>query len=148
MFGRCPKCPQDARPVLLIGGYCSAHYLSPDDIIQRNPEPKKVKPNHKNWYDRHIANSPGICENCNKKIYIPSSLSPRTQIAHILPKSKFPSVAENDDNFFYACWQCHTDYDNGNAILMPIKAIARRRFRKFKHLVTEKNIPIWITLED
>lgn len=36
----------------------------------------------------------------------------RIAIAHLLAKSKFKSVAVNENNWVELCWDCHTDFDN------------------------------------
>lgn len=37
----------------------------------------------------------------------------RIAVAHLLPKSKFGSVAINENNWIELCWSCHTSFDNG-----------------------------------
>jgi hypothetical protein len=37
----------------------------------------------------------------------------RIAIAHLLPKSKFKSVATNPNNWTELCWDCHTMFDSG-----------------------------------
>lgn len=48
------------------------------------------------------------CEECNEMIINPGTKN----VAHILPKSKFPSVLGVLLNHLYLCWQCHSDFDS------------------------------------
>lgn len=41
-FGKCPKCPQMTREVLLTGGYCREHFKSSDEP-DKTETPEKLK---------------------------------------------------------------------------------------------------------
>lgn len=86
-----------------------------------------------------------VCDNCGCKIN--ANFMPHANIAHILPKSRYKSVATHPDNFLFLCsgktdaeiGNCHYKFDNQikNQEAMPVWDLAKQRFQKFKHLVTE-----------
>lgn len=61
-------------------------------------------------------------------------------IAHILPKNDFDSVAQDDDNFLELCIDCHTKYDRNwmTAQEMPVFKLALEKFDTFKDKIAEK----------
>ncbi len=111
--GRCIDCPEDTPDQYLIAGRCQNHYWR-HQRTKKAKKPKEIakraaKQSLSAWFDMQImlcANKE--CENCGTKIIQPS----RTNIAHILPKSIFKSVATHLNNRWFACWQCHSDFDN------------------------------------
>lgn len=103
------------------------------------------------YYEYHL---PKVvrCENCGR----PINDVGHKNIAHILPKSQFKSVSTNIDNSLYLCTSldgpvkgCHEIYDTGfeTAKRMTVWSIAKERFNKFKHLITEKSITL-LTFEN
>jgi len=155
-IGKCPKCPKDARTGLLIGGLCSAHYHDSKAIIIRNAAPSAIKAlavKKKTlgvWFNEQIVKIPERCENCKGKIIVPTGLSKRTPVCHIVPKSTFESVKTNDNNVWYGCIDCHTNYDRWPAekvATMPIIKICKVRFKEFKHLLPpseSRRVPIYL----
>lgn len=83
------------------------------------------------------------CENCGKSIR--SQLNSkdtwlwRGAICHVIPKSKFGSVATNIHNYLLMDLQCHADYDSSweKAQKMPVFKIAKTKFKLFKASITE-----------
>jgi hypothetical protein len=70
------------------------------------------------YFANQVAQAPKHCENCGAPLAGTKSINPSAIVAHILPKSKktgCPSVALHPLNKFYACGDCHTDYDNARA---------------------------------
>lgn len=55
----------------------------------------------------------GKCNFCGGKTTWKNKDLWRIAIAHLLPKSKFKSVATHDNNWMELCWDCHTNFDNG-----------------------------------
>lgn len=92
------------------------------------------------WYQRMMQLSSPICENCGMGISKFGAGWHGSQ-AHILPKSKFPSVATCHLNHMvlgmYNCG-CHGQYDSSwfNASKMPVFKIAKSRFLLFEHIIT------------
>jgi hypothetical protein len=54
----------------------------------------------------------GKCTFCNRPTTVRSEELWTAAIAHLLPKSKFVSVATNENNWVELCWNCHTDFDS------------------------------------
>lgn len=86
------------------------------------------------------------CENCG---YLLQDMN-KKNCAHILPKSIFKSVAVNLDNEMDLCstfdredgqMGCHERYDSSweAARQMKVFSIAKQRYLKFKHLITESH---------
>lgn len=68
------------------------------------------------------------------------------EIAHVLPKSYFKSIATNDKNVMYLCGrfsnnQCHTNFDNQaleKVKKMNIYPKVMRIFAELESIITEK----------
>jgi hypothetical protein len=54
----------------------------------------------------------GKCLFCNSGTTYKNDELWRIAIAHLLPKSKFKSIATNEQNWIELCWNCHTDFDS------------------------------------
>lgn len=146
-IGKCPKCPAGSRDVLLIGGECYEHFKKVSNVVVRNAAPSKLKEIAANkktlkiWYDEQIKQIPEKCENCGGKITIPIGLSKRTPIAHIVPKASIKSVQTHDLNRWFACWQCHSNFDgwpSEKVAKMPVIKICKARFKIFVSMITDK----------
>lgn len=62
------------------------------------------------WYLGQQKKMTGTCVNCGGR-----SEKYRTNAAHVLPKSLFPSIATHEENCIELCFYgkaCHTNYDN------------------------------------
>ena len=98
----------------------------------------------KNFFEKHIkiiATTKAVCSECGASL-----LGDYGEVAHILPKSKFKSIAEEDDNIIYLCGQfsqnqCHTKYDYSpleKIKQMKIYPTVIERFKKLEPKITEK----------
>lgn len=87
------------------------------------------------------------CENCGLDL---SRTKSGKNVAHILPKSKFKSVAKNDRNIMYLCTTfdrndgqtgCHEQFDSSweRARTMPIWERAVERVKEIQEQVKEKH---------
>jgi uncharacterized protein with PIN domain len=89
------------------------------------------------YYLDHFKNiyTPNCCENCDKEIYKLNS----SNIAHILPKSKFPSVALEYYNYLLLCGNCHSTFDSSFKKASTMKCFEKAKFRYdlFKNDVEE-----------
>ncbi len=99
---------------------------------------KKEREGYKEFFDycvNIIKKDKLVCEECGEKLKGHVS-----EVAHVLPKSYFKSVATNKDNWIPLCGmysnnQCHTNFDN-----LPLK--------KFKNMkVYSKVMLIFAKLE-
>lgn len=130
--GRCKKCTSIENA------------SSPNKSKDKNndvPKSNELAP----YFIYHVAqiDKNPVCANCGcgiKASYF--------HVAHILPKSKYPSVKANLDNAVYLCTSilggngCHEMFDsNANDKWWVEDFLALddiiRQFNKFKHLVTE-----------
>ncbi len=55
----------------------------------------------------------GKCLFCNSATTYKDEERWRIAIAHLLPKSKFISIATNEFNWIELCWDCHRKFDDG-----------------------------------
>lgn len=145
-IAKCGLCPATARPGVVYGPIlvagkpvevCHYHFRNPTEKTERTDvsELKKVaadkKLTQKVWFDLKLKNAPKTCEcGCKGKLSVPDGMSPRTNVAHIFPKAVFKSVATHPDNYWYATWQHHTDFDNATwpeKMKLPIWGIIQGR---------------------
>lgn len=66
------------------------------------------------WFEEMRLYLNGKCAFCGGKTTWKNKELWRIAIAHLLPKSKFKSVATNTNNWTELCWDCHTNFDNGH----------------------------------
>lgn len=75
--------------------FCNANTTAFDPKFWRNDNPNWSQEANDKKYEREIEKMK------------------RAAVAHLLPKSNFPSIATNDQNWIELCWQCHTSFDTG-----------------------------------
>jgi hypothetical protein len=98
------------------------------------------------FYKKHvdiIKNNKVCCYECGIKL-----LGDVSEVAHVLNKSNFKSIATNDENIIYLCgWKqnnCHDKFDSGKEREMKVYQIAKDKFNILKELIKEKiNYKIW-----
>lgn len=94
------------------------------------------------WYKYQISIMPSHCENCGAYLNKNAPWGPKAYICHIIPKRIFKSVQTNDDNVWYGCIMCHTNYDNSGSdkiSKMSVISLIKERFKLFKDNIIEKN---------
>jgi len=64
------------------------------------------------WFEEMRQWLNGKCVFCGGRTTWKNEDMWRIAIAHLLPKSKFKSVAMHNDNWTELCWDCHTNFDN------------------------------------
>lgn len=104
-------------------------------------KPEGVKKQEKKaqgvYFADQVAKAPKCCENCGKSLAGTKAINPAAIVAHIVPKSEkqgCPSVALHPSNRWYACGDCHTNYDNKGAAFvqaMPIFPTLVERVKLF-----------------
>lgn len=88
---------------------------------------------------------PSTCDNCKQPLQAFNSFERRCCMAHILPKSKFKSVAMHPQNLLFICAKagCHSIWDNSDAekrSKMNCYPLAIERFEQFKSLLNSKEL--------
>lgn len=150
------------KPICVIedcpdfGRYCRRPFHTAPEVKVKKAIPKvsdkkkqeltELKENPENgyahWFVAQRVKMTGKCCNCGQ----PSSKNNDTfftfSIAHILPKSKFPSVGKHPDNWIELCVDCHTKFDSSisNAIEMPCFELAVEKFQLFRAVIAEDEI--------
>jgi len=102
------------------------------------------------WFGerRKEALENAVCENCGASVFwwleSEDNKVRRSVHGHIIPKSKFPSCATHPLNHVLLCGVgsqncCHQSFDSTHDIQtrMVVFPLAKERFNKFKHLITE-----------
>lgn len=109
-----------------------------------NRESKEVDNNLFVWYGNRIKYAKRICENCGSDLSNYSTKDFHASIAHILPKSLFPSIATNKYNYLIlGIWcGCHSNYDSSwlKASKMDVFSIAKERFPLFRWGINQEEI--------
>ena len=105
---------------------------------------KQERAGYAEFFQSHVKNikdTKACCAECGTRLKGHVS-----EVAHILPKSYFKSIATNDDNVVYLCGmyssnQCHTNFDNFSIEkfqeMLVFNKVAEI-FKELELLVTEK----------
>lgn len=146
--GICPKCDDEVKKPL-ISGLCQRHYWEG----RSKAKEKKAKKSHIElletafgtnspqselilWYSARIMERTGFCMECGERIPLAYA---HASIAHILPKSLFPSVSTHPLNGMElgAGCGCHSRWDKSweSAQKMKVYPLAKERFKQFEHLI-------------
>lgn len=86
---------------------------------------------------KHIESQKLKCLECG----IPLRNADSRNVAHVLKKSIFKSIATEDLNIMYLCWQHHSDYDSSfeKAKKMKIWSAAVGRVKQMSVLIKERH---------
>ncbi|MDB5288559.1 MAG: hypothetical protein JWR05_3508 [Mucilaginibacter sp.] len=138
--------------------------VSPSDLTTTSAKPQNgiigkiksklncAKPGDKDlniFYDQMAEIMPFHCQNCGKPLYAGNKFFKRCVSAHILPKSKFETIATNPDNILFLGWgiigvcYCHDNYDNKGAsdrAAMPCYPLVLERFELLKPHIPENQL--------
>ena len=105
---------------------------------------QKEREGYSDFYLRHISKIKTEnlrCEECNSKL-----IGNASEVAHVLPKNLYKSVATNDENVVYLCGfqsenNCHSKFDNSSNKdywNMFVFELAKEKFNILKEITTEK----------
>lgn len=100
---------------------------------------KQEREGFEEFFKKHITiikNEKKTCQECNCRLK-----GSVREVAHILPKQYFKSIATEDKNIIYLCEQHHNDYDNGsNESIkeMNIFNYVTKTFKELEQILTEK----------
>lgn len=133
---------------------------SPDEVkdtvkhrtpINSTPKPKSNDEKEKSDKLTQFFESltiPNACHECDKQLIAFTPYGRRSVSAHVLPKSKFESIAMNPDNILFlgagylgGC-NCHDIYDScvDSRKSMKVYHIALKRYETMLPLLTDKEI--------
>jgi hypothetical protein len=166
-YGKCIDCSPNEPEQYVIAKRCPNHYKIYRAKIQLEKQKTRNKvrslhilPNNRSmvedksalreWFKYHAANSERKCENCGADLSSYSDADWRACQHHLIDKSPTngcPSVAAVLENHGVLCkWGkgdsggCHSLWHSSyeTASKMPFFKIAKERFEKFKHLISEE----------
>lgn len=146
--GKCVDCPSGTPEKYLIAKRCEFHYKLHRNKVnagkKHNVEKREYKKELNVYFANQILITPKRCEECGADLSYWKNSMPRAIIAHILPKSKFKSVATHPKNKMFFCPSpCHADFDNkGEDFAKTMKSLPlmRERFEEFKNLLTSQEL--------
>lgn len=113
-----------------------------------NDKEKTDKQLLEDFYSRIALRMPYNCENCGQALQAFNKFAKRSCCCHILEKSKFPSIACNEDNIlfmgagFLGGCNCHDIYDSNSKARsdMNVYQKVQYQFEKLKQYLTDKEI--------
>lgn len=105
---------------------------------------KTEREGYAEFFQKHISiikDTRACCEECGAKLK--GNVS---EIAHILPKNLFKSIATNDDNVIYLCGmysenECHSKFDDSKLKIFQNMLVFNKIsliFDKLEEVITEK----------
>ena len=101
---------------------------------------KALKDDFTVFFANQILEPVNHCEECGA----PLGEKTRWNIAHILPKSTFPSVSINPQNKFISCKSCHSQFDSSNnekfIFGMSLLPVLKDRVQKLIPFMTNKEV--------
>lgn len=133
-----------------VCSYCHSMYSVKKKIVVKNKTT-----NYSGFFSRMIdilATKP-YCENCGCKINV--GHLPHNNIAHILSKRTYKSVAENSQNIIFLCdlkdhssevRSCHGEFDNDilKRVEMPVFSVAKSRIESIKLEIKERGKELYV----
>jgi len=162
-YGECIDCNDGVqRP--LIAKRCQSHYwqyrgkitkkISKEiDIVSPTIKVKTPASELVLWYAEIMKKEEPKCWECGAKINKYDTTAWHGAIAHILPKSTFPSIKTHPKNYIILGMYCgcHGQFDSNwmNAAKMKVIKIAKERFLEFESDIAEeerRRIPEIFTL--
>lgn len=90
---------------------------------------------YKDFFTKHvnkIKKEKIVCAECKTRLK-----GTVREVAHVLPKSYFKSIAKNDKNIIYLCEKHHTEFDNRSNDFIKTMKIFPLIAKKFKELLEE-----------
>jgi len=105
---------------------------------------KEERAGYSEFFEKHVGiikSTKACCAECGAKLRGHVS-----EVAHVLPKNLFKSIATNDDNVIYLCGmysanQCHNKFDDSKLKVfqdMFVFSEISRIFAKLEEVITEK----------
>lgn len=129
-------------------GRCKMHATIEDTatriIKYRNETIQKNKEELWDWFKERRKEMKGKCSHCGNPSSKKDDDKFHFSIAHILPKSLFPSIATHPDNWIELCFwgnSCHTNFDNSTIDLIDMNCfdeIIEKFIRLYPNIIPEE----------
>jgi len=129
-------------------GRCKTHATIEDTanriIKYRNDTIEGSKEELWDWFKERRKEMKGKCSNCGNPSSKKDDDKFHFSIAHILPKSLFPSIATHPDNWIELCFwgnSCHTNFDNSAIDLIDMNCfdeIIEKFIRLYPSIIPEE----------
>lgn len=113
---------------------------------------KEKRESYSEFFDKMIEllKVQKVCENCGKPINV--GYLAHHNIAHILSKQRYKSVATNQHNILFLCSAkdgaeaCHDKFDSSikDRVNMPVFALAKKRIDLIRNEIEEKGNELFI----
>lgn len=134
--GKCPVCYWSDIRAKSAAKKAGVELITPPDFRARKTPKKKIE-GLSEWFDERRQEMTGICIETGAKTAKHNDQFFIFSIAHVLPKSIFPSVAIHPDNWLELSIDAHTKYDRSwdDASKMRCFAAAKEKFAKFESLI-------------
>ena len=149
MIKNSKKCKECDRPAF-SKGLCQIHTKTKplskgagkikskrESTVNKNTAKKELRDVYFDYHINKIIENNLSCQECGCKLN-----GDRSEIAHIISKSKNPEVEDISDNILYLCGvnsynQCHSKFDQSldKRKNMRVFDIAVNNFLKIKHLI-------------
>lgn len=132
--------PQDIKDKVFKKRMASQNKTK-ERAVKRYWESKKDEAQDK-WYTERRKEMTGKCINCGSSTHPDNEKYWKWSIAHILPKSLFPSIAKDKDNWMELCIDCHTKYDSNwmTASGMKVWSCAIKKMNSFVSKLTKEEL--------
>lgn len=97
------------------------------------------------FFANQTLTMPFLCDNCNKPLKAFNAFERRCCLAHIVPKSKFKTVAIHPQNLLFLCAKdgCHSTWDDSDSehrSKMNCYKLALERFEQFKGILNQTEL--------
>lgn len=140
--GKCIDCPTGSKDVPLIAKRCQNHYWKHREEVNKDKKGKTEKKQKKAKLDVFFASElqqvPRCCDECGASLAHTMAISRKAVVAHVLPKRHFESIMLHPWNKFFACGDCHTNFDNlGEPFVIKMKM-----YPELKRRVQEILLPL------
>jgi ribosomal protein L40E len=113
-----------------------AELANPPDFVARKSGKQRIE-GLSDWFNERRAEMTGICIETGARTAKHNDAFFIFCIAHILPKSLFPSVATHPENWLELAIDPHSKYDSSWEAASKMKCfeVAKEKFKKFQHLI-------------
>lgn len=117
--GICSGCGKEkliTQKRLNLCSWCNQDRLRKKSLEKTKHRYQSLKKFYKDYWDKHENRE---CYECGKELLVYRNW----HIAHIIPKREQKNysidITYNYDNICYLCFDCHSQFDNGNPELAP-----------------------------